>query len=28
MFPPEVTAIILDRIKKIEAIYWDANFFD
>lgn len=28
MFPPEVTAIILDRIKKIEAIYWDANLFD
>lgn len=28
MFSPEITAIILERIRKIEAIYWDANLFD
>lgn len=28
MFSPEVTAIIVDRIEKIESIYWDANLFD
>lgn len=28
MFSPEITAVILKRIKWIESIYWDINLFD
>ncbi|EKD66086.1 MAG: hypothetical protein ACD_49C00066G0010 [uncultured bacterium (gcode 4)] len=28
MFSPEITAVIIERIKKIESIYWDINLFD